>query len=264
MIRKFAWVPATRIACAALLAMLAGTTTIHAQQTSTEPPPADQSQPQTQPPPAQGQSSSQESEEYGIRKPKPKDYKNWTFNAGGGASLTNGTTKTYVRSGGGIIAAGVARNANKYLGLRLDFQFDNLPLRTSALQLAQAPGATDHVYALTLGPVINVPVNQNWGGYLIGGVGFFHRSGKLDSSSAIPGSACNGFFTWWGHCFNNSLPLSGNFLHSSQNDLGEDFGAGVTRKITPKIEFYAEFRYIHGKHANITTDFRPITVGLRW
>ena len=36
---------------------------------------------------------------------------------------------------------GVARNANKYLGLRADFIYANLPLRDSTLQLAQATGA---------------------------------------------------------------------------------------------------------------------------
>jgi opacity protein-like surface antigen len=91
-----------------------------------------------------------------------------------------------------------------------------------------------------------------------------HRSGKLDSSSAIPGSACNGFFTWWGPCLAASLPLNGNFLHSSQNEFGYNFGGGITRKIRPNMDLYAEFRYLHGKHNNITTDLRPITIGIRW
>ena len=45
----------------------------------------------------------------------------------------------------------------------LDFQFDNLPLRTSALQAAQATGATNHVYSFTLDPIINIPVSSNLG-----------------------------------------------------------------------------------------------------
>jgi len=130
--------------------------------------------------------------------------------------------------------------------------------------LAQAPGATDHVYSLMLDPIINIRASKNWGGYLVFGPSFLHRSGKLDSSSAVPGSACNGFFTWWGHCFAGSLPINGNFLHSSQNEFGYNFGGGITRKIRPTMDFYAEFRYLHGKHNNITTDLRPITIGIRW
>ena len=191
-------------------------------------------------------------------------YKKWTYNVGGGASLTSGDTKNFVRSGGGIAAAGVARNVSKYFGLRFDFQWDNLPLKSSALQAAQAPGANSHVYSFLLDPIINIPASTNWGGYFLGGPGFFHRSGKLDSSTAIPGSACNSFFLWWGHCFNGSLPIDGNFLHSSQNQFGYNFGGGITRKIRPNMEIYAEFRYLHGKHDNVSTDLRPITVGVRW
>ncbi len=247
-----------------LLTALAGVPSVHAQQTPTQDPAAQQSQ--QQPQADQQSSSSQETEEVSPlhKKAKAHPYNKWTFNAGGGASLTNGNTQNFVRGGGGIGAIGVARNANSYLGLRLDFQFDNLPLRTSALQAAQATSANDHAYTLMLDPIINIPVTKNWGGYVLGGGTFLHRSGKLDNSSAIPGSACNNFFLWWGHCFNNSLPINGNFAHASQNELGYNFGGGITRKLTPKFELYAEFRYVHGKHNGITTDFRPITVGLRW
>ena len=63
---------------------------------------------------------------------------------GAGANLDSGTTRTWVRQGGFVATAGVARNGNKYLGLRADFIFANLPLRDSTLQLAQATGATTH------------------------------------------------------------------------------------------------------------------------
>ena len=263
MIRKFPAVPRFSIVLPALFAViLAGAFTLHAQET-----PAQQSpdqQPKAQQPDTQSGNQEATPEEIPTRKPKGPEYKKWSFNVGGGASLTNGDTKNYVRGGGGIIAAGAARNYSKYFGLRLDLQWDNLPLRSSALQLAQAPGANEHVYSVMLGPVINIPVTKNWGGYIIGGAAFYHRSGKLDSSTAIPGTACNGFFLWWGHCFNGSLPINGNFLHSSVNQLGEDFGGGVTRKIRPNMDLYLDFRYLHGTNGNISTDLRPITVGIRW
>ena len=190
MIRKFATVPACRVVLTLiLLTILAGATTVLAQQTPAETPaqqtPAQQpsAEPSAQQQPDQQPSSTQEAspEEIGLgRKPKVKDYKNWTFNVGGGASLTDGTTKVFVRGGGPVAAGGVARNYSKYFGFRLDFQFDNLPLRTSALELAQAPGATSHVYSLMLDPIINVPVSKLWGGYILAGLGYFHRSGKLE------------------------------------------------------------------------------------
>jgi|SRR5579859_1522472 len=271
MIRKFALVPRLSIVpCAVLLAMLAGIPNVLAQQPSTEQTAQPQAQPQQpdqsqsqQPAPSPSQEATQEETENAPRK-KVKDYKNWTFNAGGGINLPNGTTRSFVREGSGALAAGVARNYGKYFGLRLDFQWDNLPLRNSALGLAQAPSATSHVYSFMLDPIFNIPVTQNWGGYVVIGPAFYHRSGKLDSSNAVPGSACNSFYNWWGTCYAGSLPLSGRFLSASQNEFGENFGGGVTRKISPKMEIYLDIRYLHGAHNGRTTDLRPITLGLRW
>ena len=262
MIRKFARIPGLRLFhIAILIIIITGVTAVHAQQTPA-PEPATQAQQQPEQP-GGGQESSEE-ETSRSRRNRPRNYKKWSFNFGGGANLPNGDTNKYVRGGGGVADVGAARNYSKYFGIRLDAQFDNLPLRSSALFDAQAPGANNHVFALMLDPIINIPATTNWGGYIVFGPAFYHRSGKLDSSSAIPGSACNGFFTWWGHCFAGSLPINGNFLHSSQNEFGENFGFGLTRKIRPNIDFYAEFRYLHGKHNGISTDARPITVGIRW
>jgi hypothetical protein len=270
MIQKFATVPWFRVVLTLILAtILAGATSVHAQQTPAQQPAEQQppaQQPSAQPQPDSQKSGVQESssEEIPGRKPKVKDYKNWVFNAGGGASLTNGTTAKFVRGGGAVVAGGVARNYSRNLGLRADFQFDNLPLRTSALQSAQAPGGSSHVYSIHLDPIINIPVTKVWGGYILAGGSYFYRSGSLNSSTALPGSGCNAFFAWWGPCYNGHLPVDGKFLDSSLNEFGANFGGGITRKIRPNMEIYAEFRYLHGARSGITTDLRPITVGVRW
>src|SRR5579863_1208517 len=139
MIRKFAGIPGFGIVqSVALMTILAGVATLHAQQTPAQQPPADQPQtqaPESQQPSSQESSSSQQSssQQSSSQEASPEEiareriakthnYKDWVFNVGGGASLTSGTTKEFVRSGGGVGAAGVARNVSKYLGLRLDFQ----------------------------------------------------------------------------------------------------------------------------------------------
>jgi len=266
MIRKFATVPGFRVVLAGMFwaTILAGTSTVRAQQTPDQQNPAQPSQAQ---PPDNQQSSSQEAppeEPQSRRRAKPRDYKNWTFNVGGGASLTNGTTKSFVRSGGGIAAAGVARNYSKYFGFRADIQFDNLPLHNTALEMAQARAGNAHVYSVMVDPIIKIPATKVWSGYIVIGPSFFHRSGKLDSSAAVPGTACNPFWIWWGACFAGGLRQDGKFLRSSLNEFGENFGGGIARKIRPNVEVYAEFRYLHGARAGITTDLRPITIGVRW
>jgi opacity protein-like surface antigen len=221
--------------------------------------------PAAQTPAAQKPDSGQEpADEESLRRKKPHDFRNWDFNAGAGANLDSGTTHNYVRGGGFVGAVGVARNGNKYLGLRADFIFANLPLRDSAQQLAQATGATSYAYSFTLDPIINMPVTKEWSGYVLFGPAYYHRAGHLDSDTTVPGSACNGFWTWWGVCSNVSIPLSGNFVNSSLNQFGYNFGGGVARKMPSGVEIYAEYRFMHGTGNSITTDFRPITIGFRW
>ena len=200
------------------------------------------------------------------RQKKVRDYKNWVFDVGGGANLVSGTTRDWVRGGGLVGTAGVARNANKYLGLRADFIFADLPLRDSTVDLAQATGSKDYALAVTLDPIINVPITKEWGGYVLIGASFNHRAGNLSGSSAVPGSGCNAFWIWWGACQNSvvSIPLSGDFVNSSLNQFGYNLGGGVTRKMPSGVEVFLEWRLMHATHNNITTDFRPITVGFRW
>jgi hypothetical protein len=237
-----------------------------AGQTSATPPAA---QPPAAPPPAAQQpASSQEpadEESSSSRRKRVHDFKNWVYNVGAGANLDSGTTRTWVRQGGFVVAAGVARNGNKYLGLRADFIFANLPLRDSTQELAQATGATTHAYSVALDPIINIPVTKLYTGYVLFGPSFIHRSGSLNSDT-VPGSPCNGFWNWWGACqsSNFNIPLSGSFANSSLNQFGYNVGAGVTRKMPSGVEIYGEVRLMHGTHNGITTDYRPITIGFRW
>ena len=121
MIRKFATISGGRIVqWGVLITILAGVATVHAQQTSPDPqtaPPSQTQQQQTQQPaqqqPAQTQQPQGEQEQEAtpeesvpIHRVKPKLYKNWVYNVGAGASVTGGTTKTYVRSGGLVGAMG--------------------------------------------------------------------------------------------------------------------------------------------------------------
>jgi hypothetical protein len=281
MIRKFANASALALlSCAILLGAQAfAQTTPAAEPPAAQEPagqqPADQQpadqQPAAQQPPAQqpaatATASDQEvaEESSSRRKPKPKDYKNWTYNVGIGASLESGATKTFVRQGGYQGTFGIARNANKYLGLRADFFAADLPLRQSALSLGQAGSASSYLLALTVGPIINIPVTKDWSGYLVFGPGFYHRGGSLNDDAAIPGSTCNAFFQWWDGCTNISIPLNGSFVNADQNEVGYNFGGGITRKTPSGVEIYAEFRLMHGRANNTTTDVRPITIGVRW
>lgn len=267
MIGKFATVSAVTL----LVLKISWGTQVAAQDAPAAAPPAPPASAQQAPaapaPAAQTPATGQEPADEGSlsrRKARPLDFKKWVYNVGAGANVDSGSTKTFVRGGGVVGTAGVARNASKYLGLRADFIFANLPLRDSTLQLAQATGATSYAFGVTLDPIINLPVNPKYGGYVLFGPAFYHRHGSLNSDTTVPGSACNAFWSWWGACSNPSLALSGSFVNASLNQFGYNFGGGVMRKMPSGVEIYAEYRFNHGSSSGVTTDFRPITIGFRW
>jgi opacity protein-like surface antigen len=226
--------------------------------------PPSPSQTQSQPPADQSNQEATEEEASRQRRVKPRDFTNWSFNVGGGGSLTSGTTNEFARGGGGVAAVGFARNTSKYFGLRADVQFDNLPLVQSALRLAQAPSGSSYAITAMFDPIINVPVTKIWSFYVLFGPAFVHRGGKLSSSSVLQGGACNGFWKWWGSCTAGSLPLDNNYLSTDQNQVGYNVGGGLARKVHSNIEIYGEFRIVHGSKEGITTDVRPATIGIRW
>jgi opacity protein-like surface antigen len=267
MIGKFATVSALALLLLIMLLAAQGfAQTTPAGQTPAQPAPSAQT-PAAQTPATQQPASGQEPADENTlgRKKKPRDYEKWNFNVGAGANVDSGETRDWVRGGGFAASIGVARNANKYLGLRADAIFANLPLRDSTQELAGASGATSYAYAITLGPVINVPVTKLYGGYVLFGGNFIHRAGSLDDDTTVPGSPCNGFWKWWGACTNSSsISLSNSFVDASENQFGYNFGAGVTRKMPSGVEIYAEYRFMHGTSNGVATDFRPITIGVRW
>lgn len=215
---------------------------------------------------AQQQASEESTDEQPLgRRKKPRDYKKWNYDVGVGAHVDSGATKTFVRGGGLQGNIGVARNANKYFGLRGEFMYADLPLRQSSLSIAQAGSSNAYLLAAMVNPVINFPVTSLWGGYVVFGGGYLRRSGSLNSDTTVPGSGCNAFWTWWGGTCNNvSLPLNGSFVNTTQNEFGYDVGAGVTRKMPSGVQVFAEFRLMHGSANGTTTDVRPISIGVRW
>jgi len=106
-----------------------------APQTPTVQTPSAQAPSAQAPTPQQSGEEPADVDEIARRKARPRDYKKWNYNVGAGANTNSGATKTFVRGGGVVGTFGVARNVNKYLGLRGDFIFADLPLRDSTLVL---------------------------------------------------------------------------------------------------------------------------------
>ncbi len=211
-------------------------------------------------------SAGQASEEPEItaRRRRAPVFSKYEFNVGVGADLGAGVTQDFIKGGALTLNAGAARNFNHIFGFRLDFFYADLPLRANALQIAQASTGTNRAFAFTLDPIFNIPVSQHYGGYLILGPDYIHRSGSLTKSVGAVGGFCNAFWTWWGNCNVFGLPPNRTFLSTSVDQYGYNYGAGLYRRFENNHQIYLDFRALHGTEQGVTTDFRTLTLGVRW
>ncbi|HEY5329281.1 MAG TPA: hypothetical protein VIJ79_05295 [Acidobacteriaceae bacterium] len=175
----------------------------------------------------------------------------YTFIAGVGftiptGDLSNELTPSYsVQVGGG-------RNFNKIFGVLAQFDWDNFGFQGSTLNNQEAiyndlfgAGAvsgldgTSHIWSLTLNPVINIPTSGSVGAYVVGGVGFYHKTANFMVSALVQGYDEFGY----------PIEYSGNesIDKYTSNAPGFNGGFGLTYKMSQfsNERFYAEVRYVY-------------------
>ena len=79
---------------------------------------------------------------------------------------------------GGNFVVGGGYNFSKHIGLVSEFMWQDLPVNSATKQALNTPGASARQYAWTFNPIIHFPLGHKIGGYLIGGGGWYHRSGE--------------------------------------------------------------------------------------
>jgi hypothetical protein len=213
----------------------------------------------------------------------------YTFYVGGGFTLPVGGTHNYLATSYDF-QGGVGRNFNKTFGVNAEFDWDNFGFQTATLnnQLAiyNSPplnadfnqlGGTSHVWSFTLDPIMNFYSSDTLGAYVIGGVGFYHKTANF----TIPalGEVCYiyGCYTYQA---NQTIDKY------TSNAFGVNGGIGMTYKFSRFAgeKFYVEARYIYtansprafsygdanGNNFNVfpqnsaKTTFIPVTFGIRF
>jgi hypothetical protein len=211
----------------------------------------------------------------------------YTFAVGGGLTLPTGNTHQYLTPSYNF-QVGAGRNFNKTFGVLAQFDWANFGFqgKTLANQLAiyQALGATDgygnpittldgssHVWSLSINPIVNYYTSDTWGSYVIGGIGFYHKTANF--TVPAPGYYCD----YYGFCYQYSANAT--IDHYTSNAVGFNGGIGFTRKFSRfgSGKIYAEARYVwidnqprafggynlYSPNSN-RTSYVPITVGFRW
>ena len=211
----------------------------------------------------------------------------WTFVAGGGFTLPVGGTHGYATTSYRF-QGGFGRNFNKNFGVLLQFDWDQFGIQTNTLNnllalynslgagLSQL-GGSSHVWSFTLNPIYNFAQRDNWGGYVVGGLGFYH---KYTSFTTVATGTCfdpyYGYFT----CQANQ-PID----WYTSNAFGLNGGLGLTYKFSRFADerFFAEVRYVYNfnqrrpfdvsgttsyfnafPQASQPTTYIPVTFGIRF
>lgn len=178
-----------------------------------------------------------------------------TFFGGAGFTLPTGGTKAYY-SPSYDFQFGGGRNFSKKVALLAEFDWHNFGIQQNVLNnlltVYQALGATDgngnaltvlygngHVWSFSVDPQYTFAESGSFGGYVIGGVGFYHKYTQF----TVP-STGSYFDPYYGQ-----IPYQANAPIDKyvSNAVGFNGGVGGTYKLSrfSDIKLYAEARYVY-------------------
>ncbi len=227
---------------------------------------------QTQPPtPTYGGQRRYGHQTYSDRWTNADGSKKVAFEFGAGLNFPVGGIKRY-QTLDWSIRAGLGRNFNQRLGALIEYSYDRFGLpRQVILDAEQATGgaATDgtgHIWSFTLEPVFNYKTSGHFGGYLIGGGGFYRKMVVFTTPVQS-----YGYGYGYGYGYTQNVPVS----HYSNNAGGINFGTGATWKASEysSLKLFLEARYVWVDNspvkyttfgANKKSEYIPIVLGLRW
>jgi hypothetical protein len=93
--------------------------------------------------------------------------------------------------------------------------------------------ASNNVYALTANYTYHWD-GRRYGGYVIGGGGWYYRYAQLQNVKAAPGTVCQPAWEWWGYACQNGLASTNNVLATKGvSSDGVNGGVGITIRLGP-------------------------------
>jgi len=189
----------------------------------------------------------------------------YNFVIGGGPGFPQGDVGTFSDVGGHVVIGGGV-NLGKTLGFDGEFMWHDLPPKQSIIALTGAPNGAARLYSVTGNIMAHTHEAHHFGGYGIGGVGWYHRSWELTRPTLAIGTVCLPSYFWWGVVCSNGLVQSEAVLKSGSTDgVGINVGAGLTYRFKEShAKFYTELRYHYAWHTGVNTQVLPLTFGFRW
>ena len=218
-----------------------------------------------------------------------QDYKPVDFNIGFGATFP---TSNYKQSwdAGWNGTFGVTFNINEHLGVQGEYIYSRMNGPDKAINISLSPGGAVsstqliesnqqmHVGSFNL-VYRSVSKDSGIGGYVLGGLGIYHRMIQLTSPAVGYTTFCD---PYWYVCYPAAVSVDNILGDRSSNDFGIDFGGGIT--FGHEAKFYVETRYHYVWGPTITpvlpaaggstatcsggcgtnASYFPLTFGVRW
>jgi hypothetical protein len=172
----------------------------------------------------------------------------YTFMAGVGLTIPTGDFSNQVKPSYSFQFGG-GRNFNKIFGLLAQFDWDNFGFQGSTLAnqtaIYNSPNifgagtisgldGTSHIWSFTLDPTITIPTSGALGAYVVGGVGFYHKTANF----TVP--------TIEEDIYGDEFQANQTIDDYTSNAPGFNGGFGVTYKFSQfsNERLYGEVRYV--------------------
>ena len=183
------------------------------------------------------------------------------FHVNGGFTEPAGPSNSRVDRGFNL-GAGVGLNATPRFGIQLDFDYNQLGLKSTLLNSVGVPDGEARLYSVTLNPIVHLNPHGAFDAYLVGGGGFYHRTVEFTVPTVTTITAFDPFFGF----FPLDVPANQVVGSYEQNKGGLNIGAGVAFRVKAdsNAKIFAESRYHYVYTSPIRTTVWPVTFGFRW
>jgi hypothetical protein len=185
-------------------------------------------------------------------------WKRLAVEAGGGFTAPLGNSNRDLTYGWNF-RGGLGYNFTKRFTVLGEYEFDRNGIPQAILQEVGTPGGNVHTWSLTLDPQWKYKTGGNWGGYVIGGGGFYRQLTSFTEPVLAQGYYCNYFY-----CYPYYYETDAVVSHYSSNQGGLNIGTGFTFGNWNQAKFYAEARYEWLNTPGRSTQIIPVTFGVRW
>jgi hypothetical protein len=188
------------------------------------------------------------------------------FNFGGGVGFPQQRTSDFANFGANVEVGG-GITLVPHVALNGEYMFHDLPVKGTIVSRLAATDAGSHLHAVT-GNLVVAFGSPGFGGYVIGGGGWYKRTWKVTQPTLDTENECDPALLWFGifDCNEAVIVRDRTLASGSQSAPGWNLGGGLTiglgRDTSAKI--YLEVRYHRASHTGIPTQVVPVTVGIRW